>query len=76
MCIGEDVGNPDGWSRPVKIMDREEAIYADLKKSGNGRYAELVGVKKGEADKIASETARLFVDGMSRWEIKLIQPEK
>ncbi len=65
-----DVSDPNSWSKPVKIMDREEAIQADPAKKGNGWYVLIVGIRPGETDKVASQTARLFVDGLSRWEIR------
>ena len=70
ILFNDDVANPTGWSKPVKIMDRDEAILANPAKPGNGWYAEIFGTGKGETDKIASQAARLFLDGQSRWEIR------
>jgi hypothetical protein len=64
-----DLGNPAAWSEPVKFMDGEEATHADPAKTGNGWYVQAMGTGKGETDKLAGRSARLFVDGTSRWEI-------
>jgi hypothetical protein len=74
ILFSDDVANPTGWSKPVKIMDRDEAILANPAKLGNGWYAEIFGMGKGETDKIASQAARLFLDGQSRWEIRFHKP--
>jgi hypothetical protein len=69
MSFNRDIGDPLGWSKPTKIMDRDEAIHGGPPKRSNGFYAELVGTSVGETDKIASQNVRLFLDGVSRWEI-------
>ena len=70
------LSDPRGWSRPVKIMDREEAVRADPDRPHNGWYAQIVGAGKGESDKLAGETARLFLGGISRWEIRFRRAER
>lgn len=53
-----------GWTKPVKILDAK-----DLKKSK--WYPQVVGTdkEKQQTDKLADKTARLFVAGVSKWEI-------
>ena len=75
LSFSDDVSNPASWSTPVKIVDRDEAIRGDSSKPHwNGWYAQLVGTGKGETDKRASRTVRLFIDGISRWEITFKKP--
>lgn len=56
-----DLARPDGWSEPVKIL---EPPYQP------GWYPQVIGTSKGETDKLAGRTARLFVHGVSRWEVE------
>jgi hypothetical protein len=75
LSFSDDVSNPASWTTPVKIVDRDEAIRGDPSKARwNGWYAQLVGTAQGETDKQASQTARLFIDGVSRWEVTFRKP--
>lgn len=75
LSFSDDVSNPASWSTPVKIMDRDEATRGDPSKAHwNGWYAQLVGTGQGETDKLASRTVRLFLDGISRWEVTFNRP--
>ncbi len=58
-----DLGKPQQWSPPQKIM---EPIGADR------WYPQVVGTNgaQQETDKIAGQRARLFIRGESRWEIE------
>ena len=69
LTVNRDLGDPDGWTTPRKLMDRQEAVHADPEKPGNGWYVQVMGTAKGETDKLAGQVARLFVDRRSRWEI-------
>jgi hypothetical protein len=63
VMFSDDLANPGSLSKPVK--------FTDPKTSGaRGWYVQVVGTGKGETDKLASRTARLFLDGESRWEIR------
>jgi predicted O-methyltransferase YrrM len=57
--------NPEGWSRPEKILDA-----AELEKSK--WYPQVMGLVASarETDKRAGKTARLFVAGLSKWEVE------
>jgi len=71
MSFSDDIANPASWSAPVKIMDRAEATRGDASKPHwNGWYASLQGEQRGETDKRMSQRARLFIDGVSRWEVE------
>lgn len=58
-----------GWTAPQKFMDRTEAVFANPKQQGNGWYVQAMGTGKGETDKLAGGSPRIFVDGSSRWEL-------
>lgn len=64
VSFNKDVSDPGGWSKPEKILDA-----AQLRKSK--WYPQVVGTDaaKRETDKVAGQTARLFVAGSSSWEI-------
>lgn len=55
--------DPGGWSEPVKLMDREEIGFLP------GYYPQVIGIHYGESDTLASQRARLYISGISDWEI-------
>lgn len=63
VSFNKDIANPEGWSKPVKILDDSEIGYKP------GWYPQVVGSKFGETDTVAGKTARLYIHGVSRWEI-------
>ena len=69
MSLNSDLSDPGGWTKPVKILDAGE-----LEKSK--WYPQIVGTDSAnrETDKLAGRTARLFVAGLSKWEIEFQKP--
>ena len=65
VSFNADLANPAGWSTPVKILDSPGA---------DRWYPQVIGLDKGETDKLAGRVARLFVRGQSRWEIVFLKP--
>jgi hypothetical protein len=65
-----DLSNPQGWRRPVKILDAKAIGFAP------GYYPQVVGAEEGETDSLAGEKARLYVKGVSKWEIVFIRGEE
>ena len=63
-----DLALPKGWSAPVKVLDAAELRQSKW-------YPQVIGLDKGrrETDKVAGETARLFVAGVSLWEIDFLR---
>ena len=57
VSFNRDLADPLGWSEPAKIHD------------GGEYYGQVIGIAKGETDKLAGEVARFFVHGRSSWEI-------
>ncbi len=71
ISFNPDLGNPAGWTAPVKILDA-----AELEKSK--WYPQVMGLDaaKRETDKLAGKTARLFVAGVSKWELVFLRPDE
>jgi hypothetical protein len=69
VSFNPDLANPTGWTTPVKILDAGE-----LEKSK--WYPQVVGTDaaKRETDQLAGKVARLFVAGVSKWEILFLRP--
>jgi len=69
VSFNPNLGDPTGWTPPAKILGA-----ADLEKSK--WYPQVVGLDPAsrETDKLAGKTARLFVAGVSKWEIVLLRP--
>lgn len=55
--------DPPRWSEPVKLMDRDEIGFLP------GYYPQVIGLHYGETDTLAGQRARLYVSGISDWEI-------
>ena len=64
VSFNSHLDNPAGWSKPEKIVDAVE-----LEKSK--WYPQVIGLDAAarETDKVAGKTARLFVAGVSKWEL-------
>lgn len=63
LSVSGDLGSPQSWSPPVKIMDAKTIGFAP------GYYPQVVGIDEGGTDSLAGGTARLFIKGISKWEI-------
>ena len=81
ISFNRDIGNPRGWSKPTMLIDLPgirkatkggEAGLADV--LNNGWYPQVIGTAKGETDKLAGRTARLFLGGLSNLEIEFVKP--
>ncbi|MBI2431631.1 MAG: hypothetical protein HYV26_02040 [Candidatus Hydrogenedentes bacterium] len=66
ISFNEDLSKPVEWTKPTKILDASQ-----LKKSK--WYPQVIGLGKQETDKLAGKTARLFVAGLSKWEIAFLR---
>jgi len=71
VSFNPDLAEPNDWTKPVKILDANE-----LEKSK--WYPQVMGtdVEKRETDKLAGRKARLFVSGLSKWEIIFLKPDE
>jgi len=59
-----DLANPKGWAQPTRLLTSEQ-----LRDTGGGYYPQLVGVNYGESDTLAGQIARLYVKGISKWDV-------
>lgn len=57
VSFNDALANPQGWTAPVKILD------------GVPWYPQVVGFAPSGTDKLAGHKARLYVGGVSTWEI-------
>jgi hypothetical protein len=71
--------DPGAWSAPRQIIDADQVRAAtEGSHPGNaknhGWYPQVIGLGKGETDKLAGRVARLFIAGVSRLEILFLKP--
>ncbi|GEM_PF-570230 len=52
-----DVADPQGWSEPERLPLDPQAMA----------YPQIVGLEKGETDKLVGRSGRLFLLGQSKW---------
>jgi hypothetical protein len=81
ICFNRDIANPRGWSKPAMLIDlpgiRKATAGGETGLSdvlNNGWYPQVIGTAKGETDKLAGRTARLFLGGLSNFEIVFLKP--
>jgi len=70
LSIGGDLSDPGSWSRPIKIMDADTIGFAP------GYYPQVVGIDAGGTDTVAGGTARLFIKGISKWELVFLTADE
>lgn len=68
ISYSKDLSRPETWTVPVKILDKAEfpAWYFF--------YPQVMGLEEGGTDTLAGRTVRLFVGGISKWEIDFYAP--
>jgi hypothetical protein len=67
ISYSSDISDPDTWTRPVRILTPNDIGFAP------GFYPQLVGTGPGESDSLTGQASRIFVKGISKWE--LVFPE-
>jgi hypothetical protein len=63
ITYNRDVDDPAGWTEPVKLLDDSQIGY------GPGWYPQVLGLGPDETDTRAGQKARLYIHGVSLWEI-------
>ena len=58
ISFNPDLSDPLGWTSPERILAQPPAYYP-----------QVLGTGRGETDSVAGETARLYLQGVSHWEI-------
>jgi len=61
IAFNPDLSDPNGWSAPRKIID-------DIG-FGPGYYPQVIGTRLFQTDSVASSTPRLYIHGVSHWEL-------
>jgi hypothetical protein len=65
-----DLSHPERWASPIKLMDAKAIGFAP------GYYPQVVGIEDGGTDSLAGGTARLFIKGVSKWEIEFLRADE
>lgn len=68
LMYGTDLSDPGTWTYPARILTQPEAGF------GPAFYPQVFGMGEGETDSIAGQQPRLFVKGVSKWEIHFTAP--
>jgi hypothetical protein len=63
VAFTEDLSNPRSWSTPKRILSADDIGY-EL-----GWYPQVLGTAFGDTDSVAGRESRLYVKGISAWEI-------
>jgi hypothetical protein len=64
ISYNREVDDPAGWSLPLKLLDASQIGF------GPGWYPQVIGTEPGETDTRAGRKARLYIQGISLWEIE------
>lgn len=68
ISFSTDLSRPELWTEPRKILDKSEFSGWYF------FYPQVMGLEAGGTDRRAGQTARLYVGGVSKWEIDFIAP--
>ena len=63
LSYSSDLSDPHSWTSPVKILTPRDIGFAP------GFYPQLVGTAPGESDSLTGQSSRIFVKGISKWEM-------
>ncbi len=66
-----DLSRPETWTTPRKILDRANGDIADA----GDFYAQVMGLENGDTERRAGQVARLYVHGVSKWELEFVAPQ-
>ncbi len=67
VSFNADLSRPDGWTEPVKILDKSQFSGWYF------FYPQVMGLESGGTDRLAGRVARLYVNGISKWEIEFVR---
>ncbi len=63
LSYSRDLSDPGSWTAPTRILTPSQIGFAP------GYYPQLVGTAEGESDSLTGQTSRIFVKGISKWEL-------
>ncbi len=69
LAFNPDPANPTGWQQPSLLLDNEQIGF------GPGFYPQVMGLMWGDTDSYSGERARLYIHGISDWEIHFVKPQ-
>jgi hypothetical protein len=61
VSFNSDLGNPSGWTAAWRLL--HDVGW------GPGYYPQVIGLGPGETDTMVGQSARLYVQGRSKWEV-------
>lgn len=64
LSASPDLSDPGLWSTPIRIMDAKSIGFSP------GFYPQIVGINPDETDSLVGKFARLYVGGISNWDIE------
>jgi hypothetical protein len=68
ITFGSDLSDVLSWTVPAKILDASQIGFAP------GYYPQIFGTATGETDSLAGQSPRLFVKGVSKWQLSFYDP--
>ncbi|MBS1826440.1 MAG: hypothetical protein JST93_14070 [Acidobacteria bacterium] len=63
IAYAKDLSNPNTWSDSKRLLDKQGIGFSP------GFYPQVLGLEDGDTDSVAGQTARLYIHGISNWEI-------
>lgn len=66
VSFAADPAMPSQWSGPSRILEGAKTVVAP------GYYPQVMGLESGETDTLAGRIARLYIMGVSTWEIVFV----
>lgn len=63
LSYSSDISDPKTWTTPTRILTPRDIGFAP------GFYPQLVGTGPGESDSLTGQASRIFVKGISKWEL-------
>jgi hypothetical protein len=63
IAYATDLSDPFSWSDAKRLLDKPGIGFSP------GYYPQILGIEQGDTDSLAGEVARLYIHGISNWEI-------
>ena len=63
LSYAEDLSDPATWTEAKRILDKPAIGFSP------GYYPQVLGLEEGDSDSVAGQYARLYIHGISNWEL-------
>jgi hypothetical protein len=63
IAFSPDLSDPSQWTAPMKLLDHSQIGFAP------GFYPQVFGAAAGDSDTLAGQLPRLFIKGVSSWQL-------